>query len=396
MPLTALMWLATFLVAPVTFYESGRVFLLSLGQAAVLVFFSTSNPLLLGLAWAVSILPLASRSNNPEGVPAGRVAALYLGLSTLALGAGLFLLQNFSQGWGPAAGAACLALAVLTRQGVLPLHSWMPEIFRVGRFAPVLAVCAPQAGAYLFLEYLDPTAPPWLLKGILGLSLAGASLASLLSLTQTNARRSFGWFFASQSSLVLAALSAGSSEGLAFWFASGLGLVGYGLCLWMVELRRGSLDLRGFHGGWNQMPLLSAAFLIFGLACVGFPGTFGFAAEEGLFESIGQAHPLTTLAFVGIAALNAVNVLRMYLHLFCGAKVLLPGMGLRIREKFALLLLSGVLLAGGFRPQWWLESFVPPFPPLNLSEKNPPPGEKAEDQGRMAAPTPGPVEDPAE
>jgi len=231
----------------------------------------------------------------------------------------------------------------------------MPESFRVGRFAAVLGVCAPQAGAFLFLEYLAPLASPGLLKWVLGLSLAGALSASLISLSQSNARRSFGWFFASQSSLVLAALSSGGSETAAFWFASGLGLAGYGLCLWMLELRRGALDLRGFHGGWDQMPLLSTAFLLFGLACVGFPGTFGFAAEEMLFETIGPRQPLTSLAFVAIAALNAINVLRMYFHLFCGARVRLPGMRLRPREKLALLLLSGVLLLGGFRPQWLVD-----------------------------------------
>jgi NADH-quinone oxidoreductase subunit M len=137
----------------------------------------------------------------------------------------------------------------------------------------------------------------------------------------------------------------------------------------MFELRRGSLDLRGFHGGWDQMPLSAASFLIFGLATVGFPGTFGFAAEETLFEAIGQCHPLASLAFVGIAALNAINVLRMYFHLFCGAKVRLPGMQLRLREKFALLLLSGVLLLGGIRPQWLVETSLSTFPHPVTNEK---------------------------
>jgi NADH-quinone oxidoreductase subunit M len=324
---------------------------LGLGQAIVLC----PRPAFLALLWGLGMLPLARQlaDADPHTARAHRVFQRYMGMSTglFALGAaGLELAPQTAP--GP---AICLLVAIMIRKGVFPLHSWLPAAFEHGPLAGLILFCTPQVGAYAAARLLLPHAPELvlLLVGVLGVltGIYGAGAA----LVQPNARRAFGYLFMGQSALVMAGLEctslAGLTGGLALWLSCGTALAGLGFSLWVLEARRGPLALDRLHGNHQRMPLLSLAFLCFGLASVGFPGTLGFIGQELLAEGATTALPRVGFGVVAAVALGGIAVLRMYFALFCGPPATTSlEQGLRRREVVGFTLLLAPLLAGGLLP----------------------------------------------
>jgi NADH-quinone oxidoreductase subunit M len=125
-----------------------------------------------------------------------------------------------------------------------------------------------------------------------------------------------------------------------------------------LEARRGRLDLSKHHGGYEQMPLLAASFLVLGLACTGFPGTLGFVGQELLIAGALIRFPTMGLLVVVASALTGIAVLRMYFSLFCGS----GGRGIRLvlrrREAIVLGALAVGLLVAGLLPRSVVDSRV--------------------------------------
>jgi NADH-quinone oxidoreductase subunit M len=120
-----------------------------------------------------------------------------------------------------------------------------------------------------------------------------------------------------------------------------------------LHARVGTLDIRMMHGLAARMPYFSVAFLVFGLALVGFPGTATFAGEDVLLESFLSLHPLSGLCWVLVLALSAITFMGTYMRVFMGPLShvsqfdtydLLP------KEAFVASVLCGALLVFGFAP----------------------------------------------
>jgi NADH-quinone oxidoreductase subunit M len=98
------------------------------------------------------------------------------------------------------------------------------------------------------------------------------------------------------------------------------------------------------------MPLLAASFLLFGLACAGFPGTLGFVGQEMLVDGAVRSFPALGFLTIVAAALTGLAVLRMYFSLFCGR----PGAGaelsLRWREAVVFAGVAAALVVSGLLP----------------------------------------------
>src|SRR5262249_54082089 len=144
----------------------------------------------------------------------------------------------------------------------------------------------------------------------------------------------------------------GLTGGLCVWLSVSLALGGLGLTLRALEARHGRLSLSTFHGLAEYTPTLPVCFLLTGLASVGFPGTFGFLGSEMLVDGAVEEYPYIGVAVVIVSALNGIAVLKAYFLLFSGTKhVSSVPLVIGWRERFVVLTVALLILAGGIYPQ---------------------------------------------
>ena len=80
--------------------------------------------------------------------------------------------------------------------------------------------------------------------------------------------------------------------------------------------------------------------------------TFGFLGTELLVDGAVEVYPQVGIAVVIAAALNGIAVVQVYFRLFTGTRYAssVP-LGIRRRERFAVLTLAALILGGGLLPQ---------------------------------------------
>jgi len=366
LPFTAGLWLLTVAVTPRAVLDRPGLRRTALATLVTLASFLTESAAVLLLLSVASMWTFLSALADPAHQYQRRVVAMYLGLSTLLFGVGVALLVS------PAAenrtietaGMWLIVVAALVRKGIVPFHAWVPEVFDHGRLGPAILFNAPQVGAYMTVVLIVPRASPEMLRVIALLALGTAVYGAALALVQTSARRACGYLFMSQSALVMAGLDCTSASalagGLLVWLSAGLAFAGLARCVLVLEARRGRLDLRTYHGGYERMPLLAISFLAMGLACTGFPGTLGFVGQELLVDGAVDAFPVMGFAVVIASALTGLAVLRMYFSLFCGSSDSQAHPGLRLgltpREAWTFVALVIVLIGFGVAPRSLVDS----------------------------------------
>ncbi len=354
-PLIALppaLWLVTVAVTP-----GARLDKVGLGRTAVAtslatLAFLTESPIVLACCWVASGTLLLKGLTTSASPRVQRVVGAYHLASTLALAAGITLLSAY--GDRSPLGLWCVIFAVLIRKGVFPFHAWIPEALDQGRIGPTVLFSAPQLGTFVAATLVVPHATPTMLRVVAILSLVTAIYGAALALFQTDARRALGYLFVSQSSLVLAGLDCTSVDALTgaliLWLSSAFAFTGLARTVLALEARRGRLKLTRYHGGFEQMPLLATSFLVFGLACTGFPGTLGFIGQEMLVNGAVRSFPAIGFLTIGASALTGLAILRMYFSLFCGRPSDIPGLRLRLREAIVFGAVATLLVVGGVAP----------------------------------------------
>ena len=368
LPFAAGLWLLTVAVTPRAALDRRGLRRTAVATLLTLASFLTESAVALLLLWAASVWTFLSALDDPAHRHQRRVAAVYLGASTLLLAAGVVLLvapgmQNPSI---ETAAMWLIVFAALVRKGIVPFHAWVPEVFDHGRLGPAILFNAPQVGAYITVVLIVPRASPGMLRTIAVLALGTAVYGAALALVQRSARRACGYLFMSQSALVMAGLDCTSvtalAGGLVVWLSAGLGFAALARCVQVLEARRGRLDLSRYHGGYDRMPVLAISFLAVGLACTGFPGTLGFIGQELLVDGAVDVFPVMGFAVVIASALMGLAVLRMYFSLFCGRPDVPahPSLrfGLQPREAWTFVALVVALIALGVAPRPLVDSRI--------------------------------------
>ena len=366
LPFAAALWLLTVAVTPRAALDRGGLRRTALATLVTLASFLTESAVALLLLSVASVWVFLSALADPAHRYQRRVAAAYLGSSTVVFGVGVALLV-----WPGArgtvvetAGLWLIVLAALVRKGIVPFHAWVPEVFDHGRLGPAILFTAPQLGAYMTVVLIVPRASPEILRTIAVLALGTAVYGAALALVQSSARRACGYLFVSQSALVMAGLDCTSvgalAGGLLVWLSAGLAFTGLARCVLVLEARRGRLDLTRYHGGYERMPLLAIAFLAMGLACTGFPGTLGFVGQELLVNGAIDLFPVMGFAVVVASALTGLAVVRMYFSLFCGrsdpqTRAGVP-LGLKRREAWTFGIVLVALIVFGIVPRPLVDS----------------------------------------
>ena len=253
-------------------------------------------------------------------------------------------------------GGGMLTAAGLLRSGIVPIHCWMTDLFEKAAFGTALLFVTPMTGAYMIMRIVLPIAPPWALQSIAIVSLITAIYAAGMALVQSDSRRFFCYLFLSHSSLVLVGMEfltpIGLTGALCIWISVGLSLGGFGLIIRAVEARMGRLSLSKYHGLYDHMPTFAGLFLLTGLASIGFPGTIGFIGMELILEGAVEVSPLIGTFVVLTAALNGIAIMHAYFRIFTGTKhVATISLKAKPQERFAVLVLTFLIIGGGLYPQ---------------------------------------------
>jgi NADH-quinone oxidoreductase subunit M len=366
LPFAAALWLLTVAVTPRAALDRRGVRRTALATLITFASFLTESAVALLLLSMASVWTFLLALEDPAHRRQRRVAAVYLGISTLlfALGVALLIGPGAQNTRLDTAAMWLIVAAALVRKGIVPFHAWVPEVFDRGRLGPAILFNAPQVGAYITVVLIVPRASSEMLRVIALLALGTAVYGAALALVQTSARRACGYLFMSQSALVMAGLDCTSvsalAGGLLVWLSAGLAFAGLARCVLVLEARRGRLDLTTYHGGYERMPLLAVAFLAMGLACTGFPGTLGFVGQELLMDGAVDAFPVMGFAVVVASALTGLAILRMYFSLFCG-RADAPAhaglaLGLTRREAWTFVALVLALVGLGVMPRPLVDS----------------------------------------
>jgi len=366
LPLAAGLWLLTVAVTPRASLDRGGLRRTALATVITVASFLTESAAILLLLSAASVWTFLSGLADPAHRYQRRLVLVYLGLSTalFAIGVALLIGPGAQHTVVETAAMWLIVVAALLRKGIVPFHAWLPEVFDRGRLGPVILFNAPQVGAYITVVLIVPRASPEMLRMIAILALVTAVYGAALALVQASARRACGYLFMSQSALVMAGLDCTSASalagGLLVWLSAALAFAGLARCVLVLEARRGRLDLRTYHGGYERMPALAISFLLMGLACTGFPGTLGFVGEELLVDGAVEAFPVMGFAVVVASALTGLAVLRMYFSLFCGRPDVQAHpslrLGLKTREAWTFVALAIALVAFGVAPRALVDS----------------------------------------
>lgn len=366
LPLAAGLWLLTVAVTPRAALDRGGLRRTALATLITLASFLTESAVVLLILSIASVWTFLAALGDPPHRYQRRVAAAYLGFSTLLFGVGVALLVApvVQHAAIETTGMWLIIIAALVRKGIVPFHAWVPEVFDHGRLGPAILFSAPQLGAYMTVVLIVPRASPEMLRTIAMLALGTAVYGAALALVQTSARRACGYLFMSQSALVMAGLDCTSASalagGLLVWLSAGLAFAGLARCVLVLEARRGRLNLSSYHGGYERMPVLAITFLSMGLACTGFPGTLGFVGQELLVDGAVETFPVMGFAVVIASALTGLAVLRMYFSLFCGRSDPLAHSGLWFgltrREAWTFAALVIALVGFGIAPRPLVDS----------------------------------------
>jgi NADH-quinone oxidoreductase subunit M len=258
-----------------------------------------------------------------------------------------------------------LFYGLAVRTPLFPLHGWLPNMAQHGLIAvaPALMVGV-KVGIYGMLRFvlpLTPDAVAYWQPYVVGFAMAGVFFTAALAFQQTNLRRLLAFAVVSHTSLLVIgvfSLHPSGIQGAVLLAANfGLAVTGMWFIVGFVFRRTGTTELHELSGLFERIPFLAIAFLSFGLAIVGMPGTPGFDAAHLVLEAaIDRFGALSTVA----AALGNVAAAGFLLWAFQRAFLSPPGPGghdvdRTLPMEYAVCGIAlGAMLAIGFFTEPWL------------------------------------------
>jgi NADH-quinone oxidoreductase subunit M len=186
-----------------------------------------------------------------------------------------------------------LFYGLAVRTPLFPLHGWLPNMAQHGLIAvaPALMVGV-KVGIYGMMRFvlpLTPAAVEYWQPYVVGFAMAGVFFTAALAFQQTNLRRLLAFAVVSHTSLLVIGLFSLHESGIqgAMLLAAnfGLAVTGMWFIVGFVFRRTGTTELNELSGLFERIPFLAIAFLSFGLAIVGMPGTPGFDAAHLVLEA---------------------------------------------------------------------------------------------------------------
>ncbi|CAM3676029.1 NADH-quinone oxidoreductase subunit NuoN [Smaragdicoccus niigatensis] len=217
-------------------------------------------------------------------------------------------------------GIALVAVGLLFKVGLVPFHSWVPDVYQ-GAPTPVTAfmASATKVAAFGALLRVSMTAfDDW--KPILyGVAAATMIIGVLMAVTQTDVKRMLAYSSIAHAGYILVGVVAFSPAATLFYAAVyGLATVAAFTLTGMVHDRDGETgQLREWAGLGRRHPLFAGVFTIVMLALAGLPLTSGFIGKLGVFVAAFNAGewPLVVVGVIS-SAIAAFFYLRVVVMMF--------------------------------------------------------------------------------
>lgn len=181
--------------------------------------------------------------------------------------------------------AALYLVAFGMKAAAFPLNAWLPASYHTPKIvvAAVFAGLLTKVGAYALLRTLAmlmPAERAALAPAVAWIAALTILTSALLSLAQTEIRRSLGFMVITGIGFVLAGLAVGGERALSgsllYAIHSMLAMTAIYLTVGAVERVAGSSSLARLGGLYRDHPWLSAAFFLLMLAVAGLPPMSGF------------------------------------------------------------------------------------------------------------------------
>ncbi|MBC8168034.1 MAG: hypothetical protein H7Y20_19470 [Bryobacteraceae bacterium] len=370
--------LATVIVAPRRDCGRGSAAGILLLLSGTLATFAAESLVMFVVGWGVGLLPfLLKRFQTDGSVPRSVRSVLLLSLAALIAGVVLTGIGDIRSGLPvPLAMSArrnpgtagpvhwLLAAAAVMRTGLFPFHWWTVSLYARGPLLVGALALNAQPGAFLLARMLAsifPDTDHLLLPMLSNLGLFTSVYAAILGVIERNPRRLLALLTISQSSILLAGLTTASvaaiNGALVHWFVMAVATTGLAGVYRAVEARLGGgvgadLGTDRFLGLATHFPRFAVYFAVSSLALAGLPGTLGFCSEDLLLHGSLQANPLIGIAMPLATALNAIQVFRLFSHLFLGRQASV-GQGVPDalpRERWVLSAILLFLVLGGLAP----------------------------------------------
>jgi len=349
-PLTALVAILALVSSwrAVRFHLRGFLAALLLLEAATMGIFVSLDLLLFFLFWEAMLVPTYALIRiwgvGPERQGAAGKYAMYMlvgsapmlvAIALLGINAGdaamgyTFDLPTLLSTPVPLALQAIVffafAFSFAVKSPLFPFHSWLPGALLEGPAGVAIFLVGLKLGIYGFLRFAIPLAPDaarewgWI---IAALGVVSLLYGGLVALTQPNLRRLLA--FAALTHVGLATLGVfsldqrGVQGALLLMVNVAISATGLALLAGALHARFGTTELTAFGGLARYAPRLTAAFLVFGLAGIGLPGTSGFPAELLVFIGAFRSQPwLAVIALLG-TVLGAAYFLAYFMRAFLG------------------------------------------------------------------------------
>ena len=351
------------LVAPVVVSQQApRVWpLVTLAGALVVTLFASTGEI------AYLAVAVGATTHALTVVRATRTGAATLAVSALAaIGVAVALRQ---EQMAIAFGLSCLCIAL--RAGVIPLHVGVASICDRLPFVQTQQLSSTIALVFVHLRFVDHHAAAVEFAPLLVRYGAAATItAALMTLVQRDLRGLYRGTTAMHGGMLMAAVGAASLDNFAAALlvavAMGLALGGLGIMITSLEERVGPVSFQGPGGRAGSLPKLAAAFVLFGGAGVGLPGTAGFVADDLLLHTLWMESPTSTVTVILSSALLAVTTLIAFSNVFLGRTVPTLAPDLYPRERVVVVAIVLLLVLLGFAPGVLLgpaDAFLSNVPP---------------------------------
>ncbi len=257
----------------------------------------------------------ASAAKKALIISGGTDAVMMFGLCAMSVMTGAISMDKMHiQLSGPLSYAAffSLAIAAFAKAGVVPLHSWIPD---VAEKAPVpVTALLPASLDKLLGIYLLTKASLHLFKingissfALLSIGSATVIIAVMMALVQHDLKRLLGYHAVSQVGYMVIGIGTGNPIGMAGGLFHMLNNVMYKSCLFMisgaVEKKAGTSDLDKLGGLAKAMPITFLSCLVASLSISGIPPFNGFVSKWMIYQGIiGTAGPKDPFWMVWLSA----------------------------------------------------------------------------------------------